>query len=122
VILLNGFTFQASALSLQNTLSFAISRPFGGQFTPSNTKAPSMAQDREANIAMDTVIPNKETGPDIADDVSDHKLDATLPSQDAQRGVQKIEAVTLAWTPLWLAALLFKYVSTIIMLFGCTHN
>lgn len=34
-----------------------------------------------------------------------------VPSEDAQRGVQKIEAVTLAWTKRSLVALLVKYVS-----------
>ena len=34
---------------------------------------------------------------------------AAVPSQDAQLGVQKIEAVTLAWTKKSLAGLLVKY-------------
>lgn len=36
--------------------------------------------------------------------------DLALPDADAQRGVQKIEAVTAAWSKWSLAALLFKYV------------
>lgn len=37
--------------------------------------------------------------------------DLVLPDGNAQRGVQKIEAVTAAWSKWSLAALLFKYVS-----------
>lgn len=37
--------------------------------------------------------------------------DDAVPAQDAQLGVQKIEAVTLSWSKLGLIALLVKYVT-----------
>lgn len=83
---------------------------FESQYTHYGTNVAAMAQNPDTNVAMTTVTPDKEVGPDVPDDVSVHKLEATLPSQDAQPGVQKIEAVTLAWTKYSLAALLFKYV------------
>ncbi|KAL5327711.1 hypothetical protein ACEPPN_005415 [Leptodophora sp. 'Broadleaf-Isolate-01'] len=42
----------------------------------------------------------------VATDLSDYQTKEALPNQDAQQGVQKMEAVTLAWTKKSLAALL----------------
>ena len=42
----------------------------------------------------------------VATDFADYQTKEELPTQDAQPGVQKIEAVTLAWTKKSLAALL----------------
>lgn len=44
------------------------------------------------------------------DTILDDK-EAVVPDQNAQAGVQKIEAVTLVWTKWSLAALLIKYVT-----------
>ncbi|KAL0932884.1 Siderophore iron transporter mirB 6 [Colletotrichum truncatum] len=65
------------------------------------------SRDIEAMEVTDTVTQNKGTEIDVAD----YKLgngEDSLPNQEAQRGVQKIEAVTLAWSKLWLAGLLFN--------------
>lgn len=71
----------------------------------SKVVSPPGAQDAEIQTAPSTVAGG------IPDDVHPEKLHDAVPSPDVQLGVQKIEAVTLAWTKASLAALLIKYVS-----------
>ncbi|KEY74656.1 hypothetical protein S7711_08423 [Stachybotrys chartarum IBT 7711] len=59
----------------------------------------------ETEMATATTAPNQE--PRVPDDHLPGKtLNDAVPDHDAQLGVRKIEAVTLAWTKTWLAALL----------------
>ncbi|KAF7553465.1 hypothetical protein G7Z17_g3593 [Cylindrodendrum hubeiense] len=62
------------------------------------------AQHDAIDAETQVVTNDKETGP--IDKVSSEDLDASMPDKDAQRGVQKIEAVTLVWTKKSLAGLL----------------
>jgi hypothetical protein len=50
----------------------------------------------------------------IDSEVGRKDIDA-LPDPNAQRGVQKIEAVTSAWSKWALAALLFKYIFSLLL-------
>lgn len=82
-----------------------------GHQTSDVAQAPHATEDPEVQVATDTGSPNNGTGAGYTEDKSATKVEEELvPAQDAQRGVQKIEAVTLAWTKWSLAALLFKYV------------
>lgn len=62
--------------------------------------------DIETQAAPEITSDGKETGANFAD----YQTKEELPTEDAQPGVQKIEAVTLAWTKKSLAALLCLYV------------
>lgn len=53
------------------------------------------------------MVADDERGPH--DEDLDKGNDDAVPNRDAQLGIRKIEAVTLAWTKPWLAALLIKY-------------
>lgn len=64
-------------------------------------------------IDHSAVTDSRATGKEINNTTVDSEAgsgDLALPDADAQRGVQKIEAVTAAWSKWSLAALLFKYV------------
>lgn len=50
-----------------------------------------------------------EVSPNMEGDTPEEDKEAMAPDQNAQAGVQKIEAVTLVWTKRSLAALLIKY-------------
>ena len=89
-------------------------RPGAEHKTPEVAQAPTTAEDPETQVATGTVTPNKETGVGYSDDKSaDNGNEELVPAADAQRGIQKIEAVTLSWTKWSLAALLFKYDSIV---------
>ncbi|KAH6886918.1 siderophore iron transporter mirB [Thelonectria olida] len=68
-------------------------RPGAGR-TPNDEQTTPPSADPEIQVAMDTI-------PDDVDKTND-----AVPAPDAQPGVRKIEAVTLAWTRTSLAALL----------------
>jgi hypothetical protein len=72
-------------------------RPGVGR-TANDAQTTTTTADPEIQVAMDT----------IPDDLN--KVDDAVPAPDAQPGVRKIEAVTLAWTRTSLAALLGLYV------------
>jgi hypothetical protein len=67
--------------------------------------APATTDDLEIQRAPETTVVN-EKNPDGTAADGDLKPDLELPEASAQRGVQKIEAVTLTWTKKELAALL----------------
>lgn len=67
--------------------------------------APATTDDLEIQRAPETTVVN-EKNPDGTTADGDLKPDLELPEASAQRGVQKIEAVTLTWTKKELAALL----------------
>lgn len=64
-------------------------------FLKGNDRTPATSEAIEVTQPVDTIQDDKE---------------AVVPDQNAQAGVQKIEAVTLVWTKWSLAALLIKYV------------
>ncbi|KAH7136301.1 major facilitator superfamily domain-containing protein [Dactylonectria macrodidyma] len=64
---------------------------------------PSLNQPQVAEVGETQVAPN-EKEPIVAGD--GHTGEETVPDSDAQRGVQKVQAVTLAWTKGSLIALL----------------
>ena len=68
-----------------------------------------------------SVDPEKSLGAGVQESNNDWVKvpEEALPAQDAQQGVQKIEAVTLIWTRTTLALLLIKYVGCIFPN-GCT--
>lgn len=70
------------------------------------------AQDADQEIT-NVQVTDKETGAAPADDQSIQKGPDMPVDPDAQRGVQKIEAVTSAWSKWSLAGLLFKYVCSV---------
>ncbi len=85
--------------------------PVVGNITTSSAPAMPPSQDVRTNIPASTVQLNSEKGTtvDATTDAEDLKaLPADLPDYDAQRGIQKIEATTLAWSKWSLAALLIK--------------
>lgn len=75
------------------------------------------ATDDEADsVAVNTIVDEKQNGnekgredPAIGTTGSDD-LQGELPSEDAQRGVHDVEAVTLTWTKTTLVAVFLKYV------------
>lgn len=79
-------------------------RPSKGE--ESEPQAPAATDDLEIQRAPETTAVDEKNpnGADAAD--GDLKPDLELPDAEAQRGVQKIEAVTLTWTKKSLAALL----------------
>lgn len=70
-------------------------------------KRPDKAQIDSINVSNNasTPVPPNDTG-------DTYSLKELQPTPDAQRGVQRMEAVTLAWTKTSLAALLVLYVLT----------
>ncbi|KAI0123171.1 putative transporter [Xylariales sp. AK1849] len=82
-------------------------RPGVGHKTPNDTHVASTFDDPEIEMSSDTVAHNKEAGAGFPDDAAnDRSHGEAAPSEDTQRGVKKIEAVTLTWTKKSLAALL----------------
>ena len=75
----------------------------------SKVVSPPTAQDAEIQAAPNTV----EAG--LPDEGHPEKLHDAVPSPDVQLGVQKIEAVTLAWSKASLAALLVKYATSLFL-------
>lgn len=61
----------------------------------------------EPRIESAPVEPGSPTHPRLHDD-PEKPADDAIPNQEAQSGVQKIEAITLSWSTLGLAALLIK--------------
>ncbi|KAF2012866.1 putative siderophore-dependent iron transporter [Aaosphaeria arxii CBS 175.79] len=83
-------------------------RPSGRQDTEPETVTVTTNQDIEEQIPIEAVAPNKDnSGADVPDNASVDKIpeDAVV-DRNAQVGVQKIEAVTLAWTKKSLILLL----------------
>ncbi|KAL2061286.1 hypothetical protein VTL71DRAFT_7559 [Oculimacula yallundae] len=75
----------------------------GRQVAAEPQAASNVNHDIETQATTDAIASdNKQAGTDL----SDYQTKEELPTQDAQAGVQKIEAVTLAWTKKSLAALL----------------
>ncbi|KAI1370189.1 putative transporter [Hypoxylon crocopeplum] len=83
-----------------------------------NVHRPSISHELSADIQAEatemqidavTAAPSKRVNSGRPDDVAlDKTLDDAVPNRDTQFGVQKIEAVTLAWSKRWLAALLIN--------------
>lgn len=68
-----------------------------------------MSTTREAPVPMSAVNASKENVTSYANEAADGKVDESeVVSHDAQKGVQKIEAITLSWTKASLACLLIK--------------
>lgn len=85
-------------------------RPGGERQTPTSTQAASTV-DEEIQVATDRTASRNEAGTGLHElTLEDKDHNDAVPNREAQLGVQKIEAVTLAWTKRWLAALLIKYV------------
>lgn len=69
-------------------------------------------EETEMQVNTAPAVPSKQAKSEQPDDITlDKSLDDAVPNRDTQLGVQKIEAVTLAWSKKWLAALLIKYES-----------
>lgn len=64
--------------------------------------------DAEMQTTAAATAPRQEEITAIPDEEHPEKVRDAVPDPDAQLGVRKIEAVTLAWTKKWLAALLIK--------------
>lgn len=73
--------------------------------TPSKPEAEPQIQ----STPVDTEAQIRRTSAD--GDVVEKPADDAIPDQEAQLGVQKIEAITLSWSKLGLAIMLIKYVS-----------
>lgn len=81
----------------------------------------SRGQDVHTGKPLSVVQPDTEKGGKIEAHAEPEDLKAfpeETPDYDAQRGIQKIEATTLAWGKWSLVALLVKYVTTSILLQG----
>ena len=59
------------------------------------------ADDKNAATVSDGIAP-------IQEQASDDPEKDVVPAEDAQRGVQQVEAVTLTWTKPYLIAVFFK--------------
>ena len=75
----------------------------GGQATGEPQLASNDNGDIETQATTDAITSDNKH---VATDLSAYQTKEALPNQDAQQGVQKMEAVTLAWTKKSLAALL----------------
>lgn len=87
--------------------------PVVGQTLVNDAHVTSTSQDVEANAPVSTAKLDSEkgnAGDTFADPEDPKALPDELPDYDAQRGVQKIEATTLAWGRWSLVALLVKCV------------
>lgn len=77
-----------------------------GDQAPNDSQELSSVENPNSPVASKTAATDsREAGGEFTD-----KDVEALPSRDAQRGVQNIQAVTLAWTKKSLAALLILYV------------
>ena len=88
--------------------------PVVGQTLVNDAHVTSTSQDVEANAPVSTAKLDSEkgnAGDTFADPEDPKALPDELPDYDAQRGVQKIEATTLAWGRWSLVALLVKCVN-----------
>lgn len=72
----------------------------------------TQTQETPAVVSTTNVDPEKSLGTVVPENQNDWVKvpEEALPAQDAQQGIQKIEAVTLTWTKTTLALLLIKYV------------
>lgn len=78
---------------------------------PERAQAPNV-EDVEIQKVAEARTAEEETDTAVNANVEkDPKDEIETPTHDAQLGVQKIEAITLAWTKKSLAALLIMYVS-----------
>src|SRR4051794_28425554 len=81
--------------------------------TPERASAPNV-EDVEIQKVTNSNTTEEKNDETAIDDNGDRDLkdEIETPTQTAQLGVQKIEAITLAWTKKSLAALLIMYVSS----------
>jgi len=89
--------------------SFAKLRP---GFRRSTTEGPPAASNELSDVVVEE--PKRDTtldGPVVESELGPSPADR--PSQDAQRGVQEVEAVTLTWSKTTLIAVFLKYASSI---------
>lgn len=77
---------------------------------PERAQAPNFEDVEIQQVANARTAEKTDTAVD-ANVEKDPKDEIETPTHDAQLGVQKIEAITLAWTKKSLAALLIMYVS-----------
>jgi hypothetical protein len=82
-----------------------------GRQQPNNAQAATADDNAEHPVITNSQTMGKDNGTVPFNDESADKGPDAPPDPDAQRGIQKIEAVTSAWSKWSLAALLFKYVS-----------
>lgn len=75
----------------------------GRQATGESQVASNVNDDIETQANADAIASDNKQ---VDVDLSDYQTKEEMPTADAQPGVQKIEAVTLAWTKKSLAALL----------------
>jgi hypothetical protein len=75
---------------------------------PGDVQAPTTGIDHEDKVTTESRAMGKDNGTVSFDPDSVEKGPDMPPDPDAQRGIQKIEAVTSAWSTWSLAALLFK--------------
>ncbi|CZT44506.1 probable transporter (major facilitator superfamily) [Rhynchosporium secalis] len=75
----------------------------GRQAAGESQVTPNSSHDIETQATTDAITSDNKQA---AADLSDYQTKEELPTEDAQAGVQQIEAVTLAWTKKSLAALL----------------
>lgn len=96
----------------------------GSKRSAENQSDPTTAN-LETPVAMHSVaMDDREIGPPAAPDdteVTDDLKNMAGPSEDLQRGIQGIEAVTLAWTKTSLAAVLILYVSILVVYAQALH-
>ena len=88
-----------------------LSAGFGLKKAPEDAQPASTIVDPESQMALDSIAVNNKEG--VTSDVGFPDDAKVLPTVDAQRGVQKMEATTLAWTKKSLAAILILYVSAL---------
>jgi hypothetical protein len=84
-----------------------------GRSQPPHAQAVQTGENTNRSVITDSQTMGKEINNAPVDSEAGRKDIDALPDPDAQRGVQKIEAVTSAWSKWALAALLFKYVFSI---------
>ncbi|KAH8879148.1 siderophore iron transporter mirB [Thozetella sp. PMI_491] len=84
-------------------------RPALGRKTPSNSQVPGIAEDLEIQTVSNRPAASHvaANGGPIDDTTTNNGPEKDAPSEEAQSGVRKMEAVTLAWTKKSLAAVLF---------------
>ena len=81
-----------------------------GEGAQAQAPPPTLANDLEIQAASQANTVDEKGNPvNVDDNAADLKQEQELPDLDAQRGVQKVEAVTLSWTRKSLAAMLIMY-------------
>lgn len=88
--------------------------------TPSDTKQPSSIE--EGHTLADPTNEKNATSGSLEKASDSEAQDDEKPSEDAQNGVKKIEAVTLAWSKKSLAGVLVLYVLALPQLAICIAN